>query len=144
MIIQATPFIMLDGNASEAIRFYEQALGARVVFRQTFGDAPEGTAEREEAAERIAHCVLEVGREQLFVSDTLPGQAAGEQGKVQICLTTDDAGETGRLYEALRTDGQVEHELGAVYFSPAYAVVTDPFGVTFQLFTRREQGQPSS
>lgn len=139
MIIQATPFIMLDGTASEAIRFYEQALGARVVFLQTFGDAPEGTAEREESAERIAHCVLEIGMERLFVSDTLSGQAAGEQGHVQICLTTDDAGETRRLYNALRVGGQIEHELSAVYFSPAYAVVTDPFGVTFQLFTRRGQ-----
>ncbi|MBP1893866.1 putative glyoxalase superfamily protein PhnB [Paenibacillus lactis] len=33
---------MLDGKAEEAILFYEEALGATILFKQTFGESPGG------------------------------------------------------------------------------------------------------
>ncbi len=60
MILQLTPFIMLDGNAKEAIDFYVQSLDAKVVFIQTFGESPDSTESSipENARDRIAHSVL--------------------------------------------------------------------------------------
>jgi len=36
MTIKLTPYITLDGNAKEAIRFYEQAVGAEVLSLMTY------------------------------------------------------------------------------------------------------------
>lgn len=35
------PYLMMDGNAKEAIQFYQTALGAQLLFSQTFGEMPE-------------------------------------------------------------------------------------------------------
>jgi PhnB protein len=35
----------------------------------------------------------------------------------------------------LKQDGQVKMPLQETFFSPAYGIVTDKFGVTFQIYT---------
>lgn len=141
MILHLTPFIMLDGNAKEAIDFYVQALDAKVVFIQTFGESPE-TPESPlpaNARDRIAHSVLKVGQTELMVSDIFPGQSHPIGNQVTICITTSDKEQAVQLYESLRQDGQVSLELQETHFSPSYGMVIDKFGVIFQIFTARQR-----
>ncbi|GGD60760.1 VOC family protein [Paenibacillus nasutitermitis] len=139
MEVQLTPFIMLDGSAREAIAFYEDALDAKVVFKQTFGEAPgeAGQEVPEQAKERLAHSILKIGGADLFVADTDPGvqYAAGKQ--VNICVSVADRELARKYFEALKDGGQVDLPLQEIHFSPAYGMVTDKFGVTFQIFTKR-------
>ncbi|MCC3376839.1 VOC family protein [Cohnella sp. REN36] len=141
MTVQLIPFVFLDGNAGEAISFYEKSLDAKVVFKQTFGDAPNDPNHPlpAHAKERIAHAVLKAGEGELFVADIVPGQPHQGGNQVSICMTTDDLEKSKRFFEALQPGGQVNMPLQEVYFSPAYGVVTDKFGVTFQIFTTRQR-----
>ncbi len=34
------PYIMFNGNAREAMNFYNEALGGEITFIQTYGEAP--------------------------------------------------------------------------------------------------------
>ncbi|QHT62533.1 VOC family protein [Paenibacillus lycopersici] len=139
MLLQMTPFIFLDGNANEAIRFYEDALDAELTFKQTFGDAPADPNHPLPVGvkDRIAHSILKAGDAELFVADVVPGKSTQSGNKVSICITTNDRDQAQRYYDALQQGGQVVSPLKAVYFSPAYGIVTDKFGVTFQIFTAR-------
>ncbi|WP_134686747.1 VOC family protein [Brevibacillus migulae] len=143
MKLQLTPFIMLDGNADEAIRFYEQALNATVVFKQTFGDAPEDPEHPlpADAKNRIAHSVLKIGDSELFVADLDPGKPHNKGNLVNICITTEDAKHSRQLFDSLREGGQVNMPLQEIYFSPAYGVVTDKFGAVFQIFTKKNRNR---
>ena len=38
--MQLSTYLFFDGNAEEAIVFYTQALGAEVLFKMRFGEAP--------------------------------------------------------------------------------------------------------
>ncbi|MDQ0060227.1 VOC family protein [Paenibacillus harenae] len=134
-MLKAIPFIMLDGKAAEAIRFYEEALGATVVFKQTFGESPGGENFSSEEQERLAHSVLRIGDTQLFTADIGSDFPYKEGNQVNICLTTADVNQSRQFFQALQQGGQVNIPLGEVHFSPAYGVVTDHFGVTFQIFT---------
>lgn len=139
MTLQLTPYIMLDGNAMEAIQFYERSLDAKVFFKQTFGEGPE-TPEQpfsEEAKERLSHSVLKIGETELYVADTFPGQPNQKGNQVQVCITAPNVEKSNQLYESLQQEGQVITPLQKTHFSAAYGMVTDKFGVTFQIFTRR-------
>ncbi len=140
MNVQFTPFIMLNGQANEAIRFYEETFGAAIVFKQTFGEAPrDGAAPMpEEMKARIAHSVLVVGGSELYVSDSELSQPLERGDQVNICLTVKEVAKAERLYAALSAEGKVLLPLQPFYFSPAYGMVTDRFGVTFQIFTERK------
>ncbi|WP_251564517.1 VOC family protein [Paenibacillus pasadenensis] len=93
----------------------------------------------EEMKKRIAHSVLVVGGSELFVSDSEPNQPLERGEQVNICLTVKEVAEAERIYDALRAEGKVLFPLQPLYFSPAYGMVTDRFGVTFQVFTERNE-----
>lgn len=139
MSLELTPFIMLNGNAKEAVAFYEKALGAEVLFKQTFGEAPDIDANPipKGAENLLAHSVLNVGDSVLFVTDFAPDHPNRSGNQVNICITTRDASQSKQLYESLLEGGQTDIPLQETHFSPAYGMVTDKFGVTFQIFTRK-------
>ncbi|MBU9708314.1 VOC family protein [Paenibacillus sp. AK121] len=131
------PYITLDGNAKEAIEFYEEALDAQLLFIQTFGEMPENPdfPIPAEVKERVGHATLKVGETELMFSDTFPGSPFSSGNQVSICITTDSVEQAKKMFDALQQGGQVGMPLQETHFSPAYGNVTDKFGVTFQIFT---------
>jgi PhnB protein len=141
MTLRLTPYLMLDGNAKEAIQYYKKVFDAEVVFSQTFGEMPENPEFplSAEAKERIAHAWLKVGESDLMFSDTFPGQPPQIGDQVTICISTNDMERSKQIYEDLKQGGQVKMPLQETHFSPAYGIVTDKFGVTFQIYTEGQQ-----
>ncbi|WP_029420700.1 VOC family protein [Alicyclobacillus macrosporangiidus] len=137
MAVTLTPYLVMNGNASEAIAFYERALDAKVLFRQTFGEMPENPEFPlpAEAKNRISHATIQVGESAVMLSDTFPGQPFQSGNQVTICLSTNDKEQSQRFFEALQQGGSVSMPLQETFFSPAYAVLTDKFGVTWQIYT---------
>ena len=141
MTLRLSPYLMMNGNAKEAIRFYENALNAKVLFNQTFGEMPENPEFPlpEEAKELVSHAMLKVGETELMFSDHFPGQTSQIGDQVTICISTDDIEKSKQIFESLQQDGQVKMPLQEAFFSPAYGIVTDKFGVTFQIYTEGQQ-----
>lgn len=131
------PYITMDGNAKEAIEFYEEALDAQLLFIQTFGEMPENPdfPIPAEVKERVGHATLKVGETELMFSDTFPGSPFSSGNQVSICITTDSVEQAQKMFDALQQGGQVGMPLQETHFSPAYGNVADKFGVTFQMFT---------
>lgn len=103
MILLTTPLIALNGQAEEAIAFYEQALQAKVAFKQTFGEMPEPQQPMtDEVKKRIAHSILKLGETELYVCDIFPGEPHQPGSQVTVCLTSSTADYTQQLYEALK------------------------------------------
>lgn len=141
MTLRLTPYLMMDGNAKEAIQFYEKALDAKVLFSQTFGEMPENPEFPlpAEAKDRVSHAMVKVGEADLMFSDIFPGQPHQIGDQVTICISTSDVDKSKQIYEALQEGGQVKMPLQETFFSPAYGIVTDKFGVTFQIYTEGRQ-----
>lgn len=137
MTVKLIPYLVMNGNAKEAIEFYENALNAQVLFSQSFGEMPENPEFPlpEEAKNRISHATIKVGETDLMLSDTFPGQPHQSGNQVTICIATDDADKAKQMFDALQQEGQVGMPLQETFFSPAYGSVTDKFGVNFQIFT---------
>lgn len=141
MTLRLAPYLMMNGNAKEAILFYEKALDAKLLFNQTFGEMPENPEFPlpDEAKELVSHAMLRVGETDLMFSDNFPGQESRIGDQVTICISTDDIEKSKQMFEALQQDGQVKMPLEETFFSPAYGIVTDKFGITFQIYTENQQ-----
>ncbi|WP_334072747.1 MULTISPECIES: VOC family protein [Paenibacillus] len=138
MALHLNSYLTMDGNAREAIEFYKQALGAEVLFAQSFGEMPENPEFPlpEGMKDRISHATLKVGDSVLMFSDSFPGNSPQKGSMLSICVTTDDLAESERIFSALQEGGEVEMPLQDTFFSPGYGMVTDKFGVLFQIFTK--------
>jgi len=141
MTVRFIPYIVLNGNAKEAIAFYQQALDAKLTYSQSFGEMPESPdfPIAAEAKDLIAHAAVQVGDHEIMFSDTFPGSPYQIGQQVSICISTEDASKSKQYFEALKQGGRVDMELQETFFSPAYATVTDKYGVTFHIYTQGQQ-----
>jgi len=135
MAVRINPYIVLDGNAQEAIQFYAEVLGGKIEGIIRFGENPF-PGMPEEAENRVMHAHLTIGDSALMFSDTYPGQEYAVGNQVTIALLVDTVAEAERIYSALAEGAQkIELPLQQTDWSPAYASLTDRFGVPFQINT---------
>jgi len=140
--LKCIPYLQLNGNAREAIGFYEKVFHAENLGVITFGEMPT-TPDfpfPEDAKDLVSHATIKVGESEIMFSDTFPGQPAQEGNLVTICVTFDNADKARQIFEALQEGGQVEMPLMETSFSSAYGVIKDKFGVTFQIYTEGYRG----
>ncbi|ETT66990.1 VOC family protein [Paenibacillus lautus] len=136
MTVKLTPYLNMEGNAREAIRFYEQALDAEVLSIITYGDMPEMPNTYTDALNQlVAHAKLRIGEAELMFSDAPTGTSIPKGKQVTICISTNSVETSKRFFEALEQEGQVNMPFEEAPFSPGFGDVTDKFGVTFQIYT---------
>ena len=136
MTVKLTPYITLEGNTREAIQFYEQAVGAKVLSMMTYGEMSDmPNTFTDDLKNLVAHAKLQVGETELMFSDAPGGSPITNGKRVTICITTNDVEKSKRIYEALRQGGHVNLPFQEEAFSPGFGDVTDKFGVTFQIYT---------
>jgi PhnB protein len=137
MSLQLNSFILMNGRATEAIEFYQEVFDAKVIFKQTIGEGPDASKFKENELDFIAHSILKIGETEIMVADIIPSLPFQKGNQISICVTCNDSTESKYIFEKLKENGQVVSELNEIHFSPAYGIVTDKFGVTFQIFTKR-------
>ncbi|WP_226641355.1 VOC family protein [Mesobacillus subterraneus] len=137
MITGIVPYLVTDGNGQEAVKFYQEALGAEVVSLQTFGDMPPNPEYPlpEEAKNRVLNAQMNIGNAKLMLSDTFPGTPFQLGSQVTIALMVDNTSEAKEIFEKLQEDGKVSMPLQETFWSPAYGQVTDKFGIEWQVST---------
>lgn len=141
MIVNIYPYLTMNGNGQEAIKFYENALNAKVLNVQTFGDMPENPESppmSEEAKGRVLNAHLKIGETDLMISDTFPGphEDAYQLGsQVTIAITINNIETSKEVFGKLLEDGKEIMALQETFWSPLYGQVTDKFGVTWQVST---------
>lgn len=136
MTLTLTPYITLEGTTREAIQFYEQAIGAKVLSIMTYGDIP-GMVDPsyENLKDLVAHAKLQVGESELMFSDTPDGSNSQAGNRVTICITTNEVEKSRVIFEALSQGGKINLPFKEEPFSPGFGDVTDKYGVTFQVYT---------
>jgi PhnB protein len=137
MITGIVPYLVTNGNGQEAVKFYQEALGAEVVSLQTFGDMPANPEYPlpEEAKNRVLNAQMTIGDSKLMLSDTFPGHPFQLGSQVTIALMVDNPSEAKTIFEKLQAGGKVTMPLQETFWSPAYGQVTDQFGVEWQVST---------
>lgn len=133
MTKQLIPFLVMPGNAQEAIQFYKRVLEAEELTLSKFSDMPEQVSE--DIKDHVAFSLLKIGASRLMISDSA-GSTIRSGNLLTICIETSDVEESKRIYEGLKIGGNVNYALSETTFSPAFANLTDKFGVQFQILTK--------
>lgn len=129
-----TPYLFLDNRAEEAIAFYTAAIGAETAMLMRFRDSPEpppgGLPPGQE--DRIMHAEISIGGDRVMLSDGRCG-ADRQFAGFSLHLPARDAAHAGALLAALADGGEVRMPMGPTFWSPAFGMVQDRFGVTWMI-----------
>lgn len=138
MIQSLNPYLAFDGNASEALDFYKQTLGAEVPELMRWGDMP-GQDVPAEIAGNVMHATLTFGEVSINLSDLPPGKARSGGNAVMLLLNVTDTADVDRLCEGLAAGGgQVTMPPEDTFWNARYAECTDRYGVQWKMNCQKE------
>jgi PhnB protein len=130
-----SPYLSFNGRCEEAIEFYGKAIGAEQLMLFRYKDAPpEAKAQNCGAPmneNKIMHARIRVGDATILLSD---GPCSGKFDGFALSLTAPDPAEAERLFAALSEGGHVDMPMTKTFFSPAFGMATDRFGVKWMVY----------
>src|SRR4051812_46812084 len=102
------PYLTFDGKCEEALSFYAQCLGGKVVMLQRFADTPADTAQLPpEWKQKVMHATLEAEGRRIMGSDRMPGHPFNGYNGFSISINVPRDSERGRrVFDALAAGGR--------------------------------------
>jgi PhnB protein len=133
--MQVQPYLFFEGRCEEAIEFYRKTLDAAPIMLMRWKDCPEPPQPgmTPPSPEKIMHARLKIGDTTVLMADGMCQAQASFQG-FSLSVTVADRAEAERVFNALGDGGQVRMPLGETFFSPAFGMVADKFGVPWMVY----------
>jgi PhnB protein len=129
------PYLFFEGRAEEALEFYKKALGAEITLIVRIGDSPGSEAHIPPGNEnKLLHADFRIGASTIGASDGFCSGQPKFEG-VRLVLTCADKGEAETKFAALAAGGQIHQPLSATFFSPAFGMLADQFGVPWMVYS---------
>lgn len=135
-----SPYLAFAGNCAEVIAFYQQTLGAELMFKMTFGEMPPAAQEASDgcpsgqkmADDAIAHASLRINNGELMLSDSAFGPDVHYAG-FTLVLDPSDVAEGQRWFDALAVGGRIEMAWQETFWAHGFGKVVDRFGVPWMI-----------
>ena len=126
-------YLFFSGTCKEAFTRYKEVFGGEL-FMMSNGEAPDGGMEGA-PADMIIHAALTLDNGgMIMASDDPTGDAGGTKG-VAVSYSAKTPDEAKRVFDALADGGEVTGPLQETFFSPAFGMCTDRWGVAWMVNT---------
>lgn len=132
------PYLVFNGNAAEAMRFYQSVLGGELTIR-TFGDAL--IARSLEEKDRVVLATLRSDYFAFMACDTPLGSEVRCGSNIHMRLGGRDSKRLAAIFRGLSTGGQVTTPMSKQLWGETFGMVKDRFGVRWMI---NIEGRPKS
>ena len=136
--MQSNPYLSFNGECEAAFKFYENLLGGKITYSETWGNSPACDAMPPEAKNLIMHTTLDLGGSLLMGADALPAQYEQPNG-MHVTLHFKDAVEAQRVFEALAEAGKTQMPFGPTFFSVGFGMCADRYGIPWMVLAEPPQ-----
>lgn len=137
MASRLNPYISFDGDARQAMEFYQEVFGGTLALN-TFGEYGQPDAPN---ADKIMHAMLETSSGfTLMASDTPPGMPHNPGNNITVSLSGDDDTELRGYWEKLSEGGSVSVPLEKQMWGDVFGMCTDRFGIPWMVNIGQAQG----
>ena len=130
--MQVHTYLNFDGRCEAAIKFYEEAIGAKLMFKMTWGESPMAKDMPPETHKFIMHSTLAVGDSHLMCADAPPDQYKKPAG-MSVSLNVKSKEEGERIFNALSKNGTVSMPYQETFWSPGFGMCVDQFGIPWMV-----------
>ncbi len=121
-----TPYLTFNGNAAEAMKFYQSVLGGELTM-QTFGETKMAKTSKEK--DRIIHAALKSDSLSLMASDEHVTEQVKFGDNVSMSISGQDQDRLTEIFNKLSKGGKVSMPLAKQFWGDTFGALTDKFGV---------------
>lgn len=122
-------YLTFAGNCEEAMNFYKEALGAEILLFSRMGDSPMEIAENLKG--KIMHARMQIGENELYMSDTFDPSSISQGNNVSLSIQTDDTIQLEKLFNSLSAGGKVTMPLADAFWGARFGMFVDKFGINW-------------
>ena len=126
-----TAHLSYSGHCREAFNFYAQLFGGELMML-AYGDTPMAKEVPAEWSEKIVHATLSFDGCELAGSDVQSDYYRRPQG-FSVLVDVEGVEKARRIFTALAEGGSVEMPMQETFWSPAFGVLTDRFGIPWEI-----------
>lgn len=120
------PYLIFNGNAAEAMKFYHSVLGGELNM-QTFEEAK--VAKTPEEKNRVVHARLNSEGVVLMASDGMTDRGVKFGENISLSLMGSDEARLREAFRRLSDGGNVTMPLAKQFWGDTYGQLTDKYGV---------------
>ncbi|MFT4111721.1 VOC family protein [Silvibacterium sp.] len=137
MPMHVNAYLNFGGNCAEALRYYEEHLGAKLLFSMTFDQAPPGNPTPPDFDPKsIMYAHVSLGDTHIMGNDVAPSHYEPMRS-AYVALSVDSIAEAERIYKALSDGGQVFMPIAETFFAFRFAMLRDKFGINWMVLHPR-------
>jgi PhnB protein len=130
--MKVVPHLSFDGDCEVAFKLYEQLFGGTIVTLLKYGESPLAQQFDAHMHQRILHATLALGDQVLFGSDVPPAEYRRPLG-FSVAVSFADPEKTKHVFSGLAHGGQVRMKLHETFWSLAFGLVVDRFGIPWEV-----------
>ena len=130
--MKLTTYLNFGGNCTEALHFYEQHLGGKILTISTYGQMPGAKGQSPEQAKLVMHARIEIADTLIMASDAPPDRYQPMRS-VYLALSVDSNEEAERFYSTLSPGGEIFMKMEETFFAHRFAMLRDKFGTSWMI-----------
>ncbi|MFT6465418.1 YciI family protein [Halopseudomonas sp.] len=124
--------LVFNGNCREAMNWYAEVLGARVLAMLTHAETPAASEVPPECQELIIHSEIQIGRYIIMAADMMGDCYQSPRGHC-VQLQYDKAQDARVVFDQLATGGSVQMPFDKTFWAEGFGMLTDRFGSAWML-----------
>jgi PhnB protein len=134
--MKLTTLLNFGGNCADALRFYEEHLGAKTTFMMTYEQMPEPKNIPPGCEKAILHASIQFGETRLMACDA-PADSFQPVRSAYLALSVGSPEEAERVYGVLSEGGEVSMPMAETFFAIRFAMLRDRFGTLWMILHER-------
>ena len=127
------PYLFFNGTCEAAFKFYEKALGGKILAMMPHAGSPAESQVSPEWKDKIIHARMQIGEMLLMGSDAPPGHFNPPQG-FSINLGVKTPEEADRLFNALSEKATtITMPIAETFWAKRFGMLVDQFGTPWMI-----------
>ena len=134
--MKLTTHLHYGGNCAEALRFYEEHLGAKILFSMTYEQMPEPKNIPPGCEQGVLHASIRIADATIMAGDA-PADRFQPMRSAYLALSVDSDEEAERIYALLTDGGEIILPMAETFFALRFAMLRDKFGILWMIIHER-------
>jgi PhnB protein len=135
--MQLNAYLNFNGQCEAAFKFYEQALGGKILTMTRFETTPMAQQLPPEMRNKIIHARMEIGDTVLMASDSPPDRYR-PPGGFGLSLSVSSTAEAEQKFNALAENGRIDMPMDKTFFAARFGMLKDRFGIPWMVICEKE------
>jgi PhnB protein len=133
--MQVEAYLTFGGRCEEALKFYEKALGGRIVEAHRYAGSPMDNGQLPaDYKNKVMHATIEAGSTRFMASDGMPGQPAPNYSGFSMSVNVPkDPARGKQVFDSLAEGGKVTMPFAKQFWGAQFGMLVDKFGVPWMV-----------